>query len=89
MQFLPLGKTLIGQMIAEPLLVPKILQHVGPLPLLDWARHFTALGVYSALNVVAAPLVREIAERLPAKQRYSAHRTLEAWEFGSGGDYRL
>ena len=76
-------------MAVDPGLVPKILAHVGPLPLLDWARHFTALGVYSALNAAAAPLVRGVADRLPPKQRYSAHRTLEAWEYGSGGDYRL
>ena len=79
----------MGQMIDDPGLIPKILQHVGPLPLLDWARHFVALGVYSALNVVAAPLVRVLAHRLPPQQKFLAHRTLEAWKYGSGGDYEL
>ena len=88
-QFIPLSKTLTGQMVADPGLIPQILKHVGPLPLLDWARHFIALGLYSALNAGAAPLIRSVAGRLPPKQQYSAHRTLEAWKYGSGGDYRL
>lgn len=88
-QFLPLGRTLVSQMITDPGLIPRIFQHVGVLPLLDWSGHFAALGLYSALNVTAAPLVKGIAPRLPPRQRYFAHRTLEAWEYGSGGDYEL
>lgn len=44
MQFKPLGKTLVQQMVEDPALLPQIFRHVGILPLLDWSRHFAALG---------------------------------------------
>lgn len=88
-QWIPLAKTLAGQVVADPGLIPDIFKHVGPVPLLDWLRHFVALGTYSALNTVAAPVVRQVGERLPPKEQYKVKRTLEAWEYGSGGDYRL
>ena len=43
-QFGPLGATLLGQVQSQPGSIPAILQHVGPLPILDWTRHFLTLG---------------------------------------------
>ena len=49
-QFAPLGKTLMRQMVGDFGLIPQIFQHVGVFPLLDWSRHFAALGLYTSLN---------------------------------------
>ena len=43
-QFGPLGATLLGQVQSQPGSIPAILAHVGALPILDWTRHFLALG---------------------------------------------
>lgn len=88
-QFVPLSKTLFGQVSADPSMIPQILKHVGPVPLLDWTRHYIALGLYSVLNRLAAPLLRSVALQLPARQQFAVRRTAEAWEYGSGGDYQL
>lgn len=46
-QFGPLGATLLGQVQSQPGSIPAILAHVGALPILDWTRHFLALGAPS------------------------------------------
>lgn len=85
----PLAATLGGQMFSDPLFIPQILAHVGPLPLADWAVHFVALVWYRALHAVAAPPLGAAAEKLPPPQRYVLHRWLDAWKYGSGQDYTL
>ncbi len=87
-QFGPLGATMFGQMVTEPLFVPKILQHVGPVAFVDWFVHFVGLGLYTVLNWLSPP-IRAVAKRLPPRQRYLANRRLDAWRFGSGQDYEL
>lgn len=54
----------------------------------DWFVHFLALGGYTALNALAAPL-RAVSGRLPPRQRYLLRRRLETWRYGSGQDYEL
>lgn len=74
----------------DPLFVPALMGHVGPVALADWMSHVGNLGAYTALNATAAPSLRALAERLPdAKQRFRLRRMLDAWEFGSGADYKL
>jgi hypothetical protein len=52
--------------------------------------HFALLGVYDVLHRVSGPL-DAARNKLPMskEQRYRWNRQLEAWEFGSGSDYRL
>lgn len=87
-QFGPLGATLLGQMVTDPLFVPQILKHVGPAAFIDWFVHFVGLASYTALNALAPPL-RAAAGRLPPRQAYLLRRRLDAWKFGSGQDYEL
>ena len=47
-----MGKTLFGQVLDDPGFVPQIFGHVGIPPMLDWARHFAALGSYTLLDKV-------------------------------------
>ncbi len=86
-QWAPLAKTLALQMVKDPLFVPQILGHVGPVAIIDWVIHFIALGFYTVMNAIG-PLLRPLADRLPPNQRYWAHRTFEQWEYGAGQDYR-
>ena len=88
-QFGPLAKTLGKQVSADPGFVPQILGHVGLLPILDWTRHFIALGTYTALYRALNPLDEIISNQLNPQLRFGWKRTLERWKFGSGSDYRL
>ncbi len=51
-QFGPMARTLFGQVLDDPGFVPQIFSHVGIPPMLDWARHFVALGSYTLLDKV-------------------------------------
>jgi hypothetical protein len=51
-QFGPLALTMGGQMVNDPLFVPEILKHVGPVAFVDWFVHFVGLGAYTALNLL-------------------------------------
>ncbi|GAQ77784.1 Hypothetical protein KFL_000030600 [Klebsormidium nitens] len=88
-QFVPLALTMGAMMVTRPLLLPTILRQVGLIPLVDWLRHFVGLAVYSLAHKLFAPLVRWLLPRLSLAQRYRWKRRLEAWEYGSGLDYRL
>ncbi len=89
MQFQPLALTLAKQMTADPAFIPQILRHVGPVPILDWTRHFVALGWYTALHKAAAPLDKLISTQLSPLLKFRWQRSLEAWKYGSGMDYTL
>ncbi len=89
MQFGPLGLTLVSQMLSDPLFVPQIFRHVGIPPMLDWLKHFTALGAYTALHKAGKPIVRAIASRSDGKRRYRLNRLLDAWKYGSGSDFKM
>lgn len=84
-QFGSLSQALFKTAIDHPLIVAKIIPQVGLPPLLDWMRHYWALGAYRGLSAVG--------ERMgdpkggSARQQYYIRRWLEAWKYGSGGDY--
>lgn len=88
-QYGPLGLTLVSQMLSDPLFVPSIFRHVGVPPMLDWLKHFTALGAYTLLHKAGKPVVRSLAERSSGKQRFKLNRLLDAWKYGSGSDFKL
>lgn len=68
-------------------MIPEILRHVGPGPLLDWTRHFIGLGVFTGLYRSLKPLDGLVSRRLNPELRYNWKRALEALEYGSGSDY--
>jgi hypothetical protein len=92
-QFGALTATLWGMMSSNPRLIVPILAHCGPGPVLDWLRHYIAMGVYTLLWLLAAPLAGALREGrvtvLPRRARYFAARALDAWQYGSGLDYEL
>jgi len=87
-QFVPLAQTMLAMSIADPVLVLKIMQQVGIPTLLDWLKHYLSLGAYSFLNQIAQKVEPAIANLLP-EQKYQCQRQIEAWQYGSGGDYQF
>ena len=85
-QFFPLAQTMLAMSIADPVLVLKIMQQVGISTLLDWFQHYLSLGAYSFFNQFGATVKPAIANLLP-EQQYQLQRQIEAWYYGSGGDY--
>lgn len=88
-QYGPLGLTLVSQMLSDPLFVPAIFRHVGIPPMLDWLKHFTALGAYTLLHKAGKPVVRRLAQKSSGRRRFKLNRLLDAWKYGSGSDFRL
>jgi lycopene cyclase CruP len=82
-QFMPLARTLP---LVNPKLVLPILPQVGIAPLLDWSWEFFNLALYSGLYPLGK-LARPIVKNLSPKQQYYYHRYLDAWKYGSGGDF--
>ncbi|XP_058220369.1 uncharacterized protein LOC131330713 isoform X1 [Rhododendron vialii] len=88
-QFGPLVKTLGLVMITKPLIIPSIFKQVGVLVLLDWSGHFFMLGYYTFLSTFVDPVIRPLLNAFPAKMKYKWRRQLEAWQYGSGLDYKM
>jgi len=84
-QFPALAKTLL---LVNPKLVLPILPQVGINVLADWSVHYFNLALYSGLYP-AGKLIRAIENNLSPSQKYYYHRWLDAWKYGSGGDYHL
>ena len=89
-QFGALTATLWGMMTKKPLLIPPILLHVGPGPLISWVRHYAAMGLYTILWLLAAPVAPALRRApLPPRVAFLLRRALDAWQFGSGLDYEM
>ena len=82
-QFAPLSKTLPQ---VNPKLVLPLLPQIGIDSLVNWLIHYFNLAIYSGLYSVGKQ-ARSIAKNLSPSQQYYYHRWLDAWKYGSGGDY--
>ncbi|HBE36165.1 MAG TPA: FAD-dependent oxidoreductase, partial [Cyanobacteria bacterium UBA11368] len=87
-QFAALSQTLFKTSLSQPGLVLKIIPQVGLLPLLDWMVHYVNLGAYSALYPMGKA-IEPWMKNLPPIGQYYYHRWVEAWQYGSGGDYSI
>ncbi|NER92053.1 FAD-binding oxidoreductase [Moorena sp. SIO3A2] len=85
-KFSGLSKTLFVTSLTKPALVVPVIPQVGLTMLLDWMVHYSNLAVYSSLYPVGK-LLSGMLTTLPPKPRYYFHRWLDAWRYGSGGDY--
>ena len=86
-QFSALTRTLLQTGLTHPLLVAKVIPQVGLAALLNWMVHYVNLGAYSALFGLAKTL-QPWVKNLPPALQYYCHRWIDAWEYGSGGDYK-
>jgi lycopene cyclase CruP len=85
-QFSGLSKTLMLTSLTKPGLVVPVIPQVGLTTLLDWFVHYVNLGAYSGLYPLGQ-LARDPAKALPPVPHYYYRRWLDAWCYGSGGDY--
>ena len=85
-QFSALTQTLLKTGLDHPVLVAKIIPQVGLASLLDWMLHYSNLGVYTALFWLS-PMLEIWIKNLPKEQQHYWHRLIDAWKYGSGGDY--
>ncbi|MEH2284338.1 MAG: FAD-binding oxidoreductase [Nostoc sp.] len=85
-QFSALTQTLLKTGLYHPVLVAKIIPQVGLTSLLDWMLHYSNLGVYTAL-LSLSPMLETWIKNQPKEQQYYWHRLIDAWKYGSGGDY--
>lgn len=84
-QFPALTQTLLKTAMAHPELVARVIPQVGLITLLDWMVHYVNLGAYSALSVLGQALQPWV--KIPPVPQYYYRRWVEAWQYGSGGDY--
>jgi lycopene cyclase CruP len=85
-QFPGLSKTLLLTSLTKPRLVIPVIPQVGLTTLLDWMVHYIKLGFYSGLYPLGQLMSRPL-KTLPSIPQYYCHRWIEAWRYGSGGDY--
>ncbi|WP_375512983.1 FAD-binding oxidoreductase [uncultured Nostoc sp.] len=85
-QFSALTQTLLKTGLDHPVLVAKIIPQVGLASLLDWMLHYSNLGVYTAFFWLS-PMLETWIKNQPKEQQYYWHRLIDAWKYGSGGDY--
>ncbi len=86
-QFPALAQTMLKVGLFNPLLVPKLLPQIGVPMLLDWFRHYLALGGYSLLWPIADRLEPLLRPQLGTTLGYRYRQWLQALKFGSGQDY--
>ena len=82
-QFVPLAKTLP---LVNPKLVFPLLPQIGIGSLISWTVHYFNLALYSGLYS-AGKLIQPLTKNLSPAQQYYYQRWLDAWKYGSGGDY--
>jgi lycopene cyclase CruP len=85
-QWKALTQTLLKTGLAHPGLVAKIIPQVGLANLLDWLVHYINLSIYTTLFSLS-PMLETSVKNLPSQQQYYWHRLVDAWKYGSGGDY--
>ncbi|MFM6038171.1 MAG: FAD-dependent oxidoreductase [Sphaerospermopsis kisseleviana] len=85
-QFSALTQTLLKTGFSHPVLVAKIIPQVGLLSLFDWILHYGNLFIFTLLFSLSS-ILEPIIKNLPSDQQYYYHRWVDAWKFGSGGDY--
>lgn len=52
------------------------------------AGHFFGMGFYSTMHTLVGPQLRKKLPSMSKEERYRTSRLLDAWEYGSGSDYR-
>lgn len=65
--------------LRRPLLVARVLRHVGIVAVATWCAHFAALAAYTLLHALLAPF-------RPLAKGYTARRVLDALQVGAGLD---
>lgn len=77
--------------VADPAFLPEIMAHVGVPALADWLGHVAMMGLYSVLHGAVSPVLEPVVDGFveDPRAKFQWRRRMEAWKFGSGGDYIL
>lgn len=93
-QFPALAQAMLRTSVVHPAIVLQIIPQVGLGTLASWLWHYANLGLYAGLNQIGrsrkrcgAISPRPWSKSLPPAWSYRIARWLDAWEYGSGGDY--
>ncbi|BAU43222.1 FAD-dependent oxidoreductase [Leptolyngbya sp. O-77] len=93
-QFPALAQAMLRTSVVHPRVVLQIIPQVGLGTLVDWLWHYANLGLYAGLNQIGQ-LHKHFggisrwpwSKSLPPPWSYRISRWLDAWKYGSGGDY--
>jgi len=70
--------------------MPEIVLHVGLPSLVDWLGHVGMMTLYTGLHGCVSPVLKPFVDNLDnPRAQFQWRRRMEAWKFGSGGDYIL
>jgi hypothetical protein len=82
--------SLAGSFVADPFFMPAIVSHVGIPTLVDWLGHVGNMALYTLYHNAVTPIISPFVDKMDNKrEQFKMRRMMEAWEFGSGGDYIL
>jgi hypothetical protein len=82
--------SLFRSFIADPAYMPVIVGHVGIPQLVEWMGHVSMMTLYTAYHASLTPVITPFVDKLDnPRERFQWRRRMEAWKFGSGGDYIL
>jgi len=84
--------SLARSFVSDPTFTPSIIAHVGIGRLVEWVGHVSMMTLYTALHAAVSPLLEIIVDSVlddNPRAQFQWRRRMEAWKFGSGGDYIL
>lgn len=82
--------SLARSFVSDPTFMPEIVVHVGIPSLVDWLGHVGMMTLYTGLHGGVSPILKPIVDGLKnPRTQFQWRRRMEAWKFGSGGDYIL
>lgn len=82
--------SLARSFLSDPTFMPEIVMHVGIPSLVDWLGHVAMMTLYTGLHVGVSPILKPVVDSLKnPRAQFQWRRRMEAWKFGSGGDYIL
>merc|ERR1712127_1161855 len=86
-----LAGSLAKSFLADSAFTPKIVYHVGIPALVDWLGHVFMITLYTMLHNIATPTLKSFVENSvkDRRKRFRLLRQMEAWEYGSGSDYKF
>eukprot|EP00188_Purpureofilum_apyrenoidigerum_P002729 Plantae.Rhodophyta-Purpureofilum_apyrenoidigerum.ctg27932.p1 GENE.Plantae.Rhodophyta-Purpureofilum_apyrenoidigerum.ctg27932~~Plantae.Rhodophyta-Purpureofilum_apyrenoidigerum.ctg27932.p1 ORF type:complete len:529 (-),score=86.04 Plantae.Rhodophyta-Purpureofilum_apyrenoidigerum.ctg27932:107-1693(-) len=86
-KFKGLTQAMVGMMVSNPLLVLKVMQHVGPVPVADWMKHYVALGAYDFAYRISSLLPNPNHDGRTTSREYYWKRVRDSIKYGSGQDH--
>lgn len=89
----PLGRVLMEAVARDPLNIPLLVQHIGPVALADWMVHMGAMVSFDLAHHLLGEPLRLAAARLDEsgekRTAFRLRRLADQWEFGAGQDYKI